>query len=78
MNLPLFTPLLLILAGLGLAGCVAVGPDYTLAAPDVPDGWKQVDATARPVTYAAETGDLSQWWQGLNDPLLSQLVAEAL
>ncbi|MBW8370946.1 MAG: efflux transporter outer membrane subunit [Thiobacillus sp.] len=78
MNRPLFTPLLFILAGLGLAGCVAVGPDYTPAAPDVPDGWKRIDAAARPVTHAAATGDLSQWWQGLNDPLLSQLVAEAL
>lgn len=78
MNLPLFTSVLPILAGLGLAGCVAVGPDYTPASPDVPDGWKRIDTTARPLTHAAATGDLSQWWQGLNDPLLSELVAEAL
>ncbi|HWR77633.1 MAG TPA: efflux transporter outer membrane subunit [Thiobacillus sp.] len=78
MNLPLITPLLLILAGLGLAGCVAVGPHYTPAAPDVPDGWNRIDATDSPVTHAAATGDLSQWWQSLNDSLLSRLIAEAL
>ena len=62
------TRLPLMLAGLGLAGCVAVGPDYVPPA---------IDASAQPVTRAAATGDLSQWWQALNDPLLSDLIAEA-
>lgn len=71
------TRLPLMLAGLGLAGCVAVGPDYVPPATDVPTGWSRLDASAQPVTRAAATGDLSQWWQALNDPLLSDLIAEA-
>lgn len=69
---------LLVIASLELAGCVAVGPDYVPPAIDMPAGWSRLDASARPVAHAAAPGDLSQWWQGLNDPLLSELVAEAL
>jgi len=77
-NTPQPTRLLLMLAGLGLAGCAAVGPDYVPPATDVPAGWSRLDTSSQPLTRADAPGDLSQWWQSLNDPLLSQLIAEAL
>ena len=55
-----------------------VGPDYQAPTPDVPAGWTRLDPTARPVARAETPGDLSQWWQRLNDPLLSGLIDEAL
>ena len=78
MNTPPLTRSLVLLAGLGLAGCAAVGPDYVPPATDLPAGWTRLDPAAQPVTHADATGDLSQWWQSLNDPLLSGLIAEAL
>jgi NodT family efflux transporter outer membrane factor (OMF) lipoprotein len=78
MNSPLFPIPLLVIVSFGLAGCVAVGPDYVPPSIDMPAGWNRLDASARPITYAAAPGDLSQWWLGLNDPLLSALVNEAL
>jgi NodT family efflux transporter outer membrane factor (OMF) lipoprotein len=66
------------LAGLVLAGCAAVGPDYRAPTPDVPASWSRIDAVGNPVILAAAPGDLSQWWQRLNDPLLSELMDEAL
>ncbi|HEX7971234.1 MAG TPA: efflux transporter outer membrane subunit [Thiobacillus sp.] len=69
---------LFMLAGLVLTGCATVGPDYRTPMPAVPAGWNRIDAAASPVIFAAVPGDLSPWWQRLNDPLLSQLVDEAL
>lgn len=68
----------LLLAGLGLAGCVAVGPDYAPPATGGPAGWNRLDATARALASDEAPGDLSRWWQRLDDPLLSELVDEAL
>lgn len=78
MNVPQHTRLLVMLAGLGLAGCAAVGPDYTPPTPEVPTGWYRLDASAQPAARAEAPGDLSQWWKNLNDPLLSELIADAL
>jgi NodT family efflux transporter outer membrane factor (OMF) lipoprotein len=78
MNTPPLTRSLLLLAGLGLAGCAAVGPDFTPPSADVPAGWNRLDATTRSVARDEAPGDLSQWWLGLNDPLLTELVNEAL
>jgi len=55
-----------------------VGPDYQAPTPDVPAGWTRLDPTARPVARAETPGDPRQWWQRLNDPLLSGLIDEAL
>ena len=70
--------LLLMLAGLGLSGCAAVGPDYVPPATGAPAGWARLDPVAQPAAHSAASGDLGQWWQNLNDPLLSGLVDEAL
>ncbi|MDO9008164.1 MAG: efflux transporter outer membrane subunit [Thiobacillus sp.] len=69
-----FTRVLIMLAGLGLAGCAAVGTEYAPPTTVLPTGWSNLD----PVASSETPADLSLWWQGLNDPLLSQLVAEAL
>jgi NodT family efflux transporter outer membrane factor (OMF) lipoprotein len=78
MNTPHLARLLVILAGLGLAGCAAVGPDYVPPATDVPAGWNRLDTSTQPVASADAPGDLSQWWRRLHDPLLSELIDEAL
>jgi NodT family efflux transporter outer membrane factor (OMF) lipoprotein len=69
---------LILLAALGLSGCAAVGPDYVLSWPGLPAAWTRADASAQAAVQAEAAGDLSQWWQRLDDPLLSALVAEAL
>lgn len=56
-----------------LAGC-AVGPDYVRRDPAAPATW----ANATAANAAAQTEDISRWWQRLNDPLLTALVEEAL
>jgi NodT family efflux transporter outer membrane factor (OMF) lipoprotein len=68
----------LALASLALAACAAVGPDYQAPQPAAPAEWSRLNATESSGTNPAETGDISEWWQTLNDPLLTELVDEAL
>lgn len=77
MHAPRLKRSLTLLASLGLAGCVTVGPDYAPPVAEVPAGWSRLDA-AGDLAHAEAAGDLSQWWLRLSDPLLSELVAEAL
>jgi multidrug efflux system outer membrane protein len=70
---------LVILAAALLSGCV-VGPDYRapkLATPPAYGelGNAQSDPLSRPV---ATEQDLSRWWTQLNDPMLDQLIDQAL
>lgn len=60
-----------------LSACTAVGPDH--AAPDhaVPDRWQQA-SRYESLFGSASPAALSQWWQQLHDPLLSELVERAL
>ncbi len=63
----LVPPLLILLA---LGGCAAVGPDYRMPTPPTPATWSGVAA------QPAE--DIAEWWKRLDDPLLDQLVADAI
>jgi outer membrane protein, multidrug efflux system len=63
-----------LLAALGLVGC-AVGPTYSKPETTTPARWSRLDASA---TNPGAAGDLSQWWRRLHDPLLAELVDEAL
>lgn len=72
-----FLPML-VMATLGLTACATVGPDYTQPALALPAGWNRQGQPAEQGVNAAATGDLSRWWQRFNDPLLSQLVEQAL
>lgn len=70
-NLSLKTVLL---AGCGtiLAGC-AVGPDYQTPWPAMPAHWSEAEGTnpSRPL-------ELSRWWRRLHDPMLDQLMQQAV
>jgi multidrug efflux system outer membrane protein len=64
----------MVLAGLTLAvcGCAPLSPQRAPPlAFDVPLAWSQVDSLERP-------SSLAQWWLRLHDPLLAQLVVQAL
>ena len=58
------------LASLLLASC-AVGPDYVKPSPDTPSAWRLEYETA------AGLADLA-WWEGFGDPVLNDLIQEAL
>jgi multidrug efflux system outer membrane protein len=58
------------IAGLALAGCT-VGPDWKRPAPEVPPAWR-IDTPE-----AAAIANL-RWWQAFGDPVLDQLVEDAL
>ncbi len=67
-----YLPLAVLLVA--LAGC-AVGPNYRPPQPVTPDEWH-----SRP-TGAAPAGDpaaLADWWKTLDDPILDQLIDQAL
>jgi NodT family efflux transporter outer membrane factor (OMF) lipoprotein len=56
-----------------LAGCASVGPDYhppSVAELGIPQSYTGSG-------QLAAAPELSRWWQGFHDPLLSQLVSDA-
>lgn len=55
----------------GLAGCMAVGPDYVRRDPPVPSKWNA------PTAGELRQDELAQWWRRFDDPILNQLIAEA-
>jgi len=61
--------LLLLVLSLSLAGCISVGPDYQRP---------QLDLPQATVSQAAKQAELKNWWKGLKDPVLDQLIAESL
>lgn len=61
----------MIFAGLFLSACT-IGPEYTYPEIDLPDRY----SVLAPVTKAS-TSDL-HWWRDFNDPVLNELVAQAM
>lgn len=59
-----------------LSGCAMVGPDYRAPVTAMPGAWFR--AGGQDVAHADAAGDLSRWWRIFNDPLLSDLVEQAL
>ena len=58
-----------------VAGCM-VGPDYQPPAMKLPAHWNAIEEqTADPQTGKS---DLSSWWRSFDDPLLDEIVAQAL
>lgn len=55
-----------------VAGCTVLGPDYQVPNLNVPNGFV---GGASPELLAASKTD---WWTGLNDPILNELVAMGL
>ncbi|MCC8999804.1 MAG: efflux transporter outer membrane subunit [Candidatus Contendobacter sp.] len=59
---------------LALYGCASIAPQPTaLVAVDIPTAWSNAG-----VSTTAAPSSLAQWWSRFNDPLLSNLVAQAL
>jgi len=56
-----------------LGGCTTLGPDYKPPTQAIPTVWSQADAGS-----AQGTEDLSHWWTTLGDPVLTELVSQAL
>ncbi len=73
----------LIVTGLALvmiSGCM-VGPEYRQPQPPaVPSAWVGVSKipTDQPYVATAQPVDLTQWWKQFNDPILNELVEEAV
>lgn len=63
-------PLSSLLAAAVLAGCAAP-PASTPTTTAIPVKWQA------PLPHGASVTDLTQWWQGLGDPLLVELIAAA-
>ena len=63
------------LSAITLSACT-VGPDYLRPQADMPEQWRT------PAPEAAVSPDLSAadllWWEGFDDPVLNQLIGEAL
>jgi NodT family efflux transporter outer membrane factor (OMF) lipoprotein len=57
-----------------LAGCAAVGPDYEAPELELPQQWRQ---PAEAGLAGGDAGD-ALWWRRFDDPLLTQLVEQAL
>lgn len=63
--------LLIFTLAVGLSGCWQVGPDYRKPDIDTPAQWRFADAAAR------DTANLA-WWEQFQDPVLNDLVQQAL
>jgi NodT family efflux transporter outer membrane factor (OMF) lipoprotein len=64
----------LLVATIVLGGCAAVGPDYVApSTPSLPATWSGATAAA-----SASALELSVWWEQMGDPVLSDLVVQAM
>ena len=61
-----------LVAAMTVAGCTVLGPDYQAPELNVPSGF--VGGASSELLRAAN----SEWWTGLNDPILNELVAMGL
>lgn len=66
---------LLMAGALALAGCAANAPPQPASALQLPSGWR---AQAIGVPAATDAHVEQLWWQAFGDPVLSDLVGEAL
>jgi NodT family efflux transporter outer membrane factor (OMF) lipoprotein len=62
-----------LLAVLGISGC-AIGPDYVKPAPI---GSVAMETWVAPLPHDGSSGELVNWWQRWNDPVLVELLAQA-
>lgn len=69
--------IVMVVCCLVVAGCAAVGPDYTPVTPDVPSTWHS-DLAGGLSDAAVDAEALSHWWTVLQDPLLATIEAEAI
>ena len=60
-----------------LPGCAKVGPDHAQPVMDLPDAW-QAGADGGLTARQPDPEFLAEWWKGLGDPLLGELVLQAV
>jgi outer membrane protein, multidrug efflux system len=60
-----------------VVGCM-VGPDYKPPAMKLPTHWDGNDQQIKQAENQEQKTDLATWWQSFDDPILNQLVAQAL
>ncbi|MFN3493437.1 MAG: efflux transporter outer membrane subunit [Hydrogenophaga sp.] len=60
-----------------LAGCAGFAPDQP-ALPDTPLPGQWTGAAPEPAVGVTTPTDLSRWWERFDDPLLTQLITQAL
>jgi NodT family efflux transporter outer membrane factor (OMF) lipoprotein len=75
-------PILFVAFGLivlPISGCM-VGPDYHSPRTVAPSGWTGVAQApaGQPSAPTAQPAELTQWWKQFDDPVLTQLVEDAL
>ncbi len=70
-------PWLVPVLALTLAGCVMVGPDYVAPHAATPASW-HADLQDGLNATATDPQVLAQWWQTLHDPVLTQLITQAV
>jgi len=73
-----FKPILVLLACFSCTACMAVGPDYRKPSLEVSSEWNSLTGNTQLQAETGQPENLSRWWQNLNDPLLAELVDEAL
>ena len=56
-----------------LSGCINVGPDYKAPIVNVPKKWTGTPPIAQKKSLQPE-----QWWKAFNDPILDQLITDAI
>jgi len=68
-----FAKFILLLLMIAPIGCAAVGPDYARPSLPLPEQWHSMtdDGTQQ------DANQLAEWWQGLNDPVLTRLIEQA-
>ncbi len=64
-------------AGFLLTGCLKVGPDYVKPDLASPASW-QAPADKNLSKTVPDPNNLAQWWQNLNDPVLTRLINQAV
>jgi multidrug efflux system outer membrane protein len=62
--------IIILLVAVSLTGCM-MGPDYKRPSVDVPQTWRFEDKEAKDVANTA-------WWEQFNDPVLNELIQDAL
>ncbi|MBI9086460.1 MAG: efflux transporter outer membrane subunit [Desulfobacterales bacterium] len=61
---------------LALAGCAAVGPDYSVPDMTVPAAWNTA-AVGGLATGENDSAVLARWWETIDDPILTALIRKA-
>jgi multidrug efflux system outer membrane protein len=76
---PVAVLIVVVLAVVIMNGCM-VGPEYHPPKTEAPAVWVGVAKTPsdQPSEATGEPVDLTQWWRQFNDPVLNELVAEAV